>query len=123
MTTRRPLTVTIAIVLLLLLSAFGLLMLVNKPPLIIFNYVFIAMVGGGLIAAFGLWKLKRWGLLLTSVIAAPSIVVAGTDLWLDLSTGGKVILGLTLCYVLVLVLLAFPATRKAIAAARAPVTA
>jgi len=119
MNTRRPITVTVAIVLLLLLSAFGLLILVYKPPLIIFISVFIAMVVGGPIAAFGLWKLKRWGLLLASVIAAPSIVVR-----LPPSTHGEMVpLGVTLCYVLVLVLLALPATRKAIASARAPVTA
>ncbi len=121
MNTRRPLTVTIAIVLLILLSLFSLYTPFGPkgPPLFIALFAFIVDGVGGLIAVFGLWKLQRWGLLLTSVIAALSILVAVPGLWLAPSTGGKVIsLVLTLFFVLVLVLVALPATRKAVAAKR-----
>jgi uncharacterized membrane protein (DUF2068 family) len=118
MNTHRPLTVSIATVLLMPLSLFGLItpLVPNKPPLMIVFYGFIVMGVGGLIAAFGLWKLKRWGLLLTSVLSVLSILVSVPGLWLAPSTGGKVIsLVLTIFFVLVLVLVALPATRKAYA--------
>ncbi len=122
MNTHRPLTVSIATVLLTLLSLFNLIELVipaKLPPL--FVYTIPVLGAGGLIAAFGLWKLQRWGLLLTSVISALSILVSVPGLWLAPGTGGKVIsLVLTLFFVLVLVLVALPATRKAYAATRAP---
>ena len=124
MNTRRPLTLILAIVLLALLSLFGLYTPFgpNGPPLVIVLYAFIVGGVGSLIAVFGLWKLKRWGLLLTIIIASLSILVAVPGLWLAPSTSGKAVsVGLIVFYVLVLVLVALPATRKAFAAARAPV--
>ena len=122
MNTSRPLTVTIATVLLTLVSLFNLIELVipaKLPPL--FVYTIPVLGAGGLMAVFGLWKLKRWGLVLTIVISALSILVSVPGLWLAPGTGGKVISGvLAVLYALVLVLVALPATRKAVAAARAP---
>jgi hypothetical protein len=131
MNTRRPLTLILALVLFALVTAFGLITPLgprigaNQPPLVIVLYAFIVMGVGGLIALVGLWTLKRWGLLLTSVIAALSILMAVPGLWIAPTTGGKVIsLVLSVVNALALVLLVvLPATRKAVAAARAPVTA
>ncbi len=121
MNIHRPLTVSIATVLLTLLSLFGLITPVvpHKPPTIIIALLLVLGVCG-LIAVFGLWKLKRWSLLLTSVISALGILMPGLFL---VPPGGKgivVSVVLALFYVLVLVLVALPATRKAYAAARAP---
>jgi len=128
MNTNRPLTATIAIVLLLLMSVTGLILpllslfvsLTNPPPLIVRVDQILVMGVGGLIAVFGLWKLKRWGLVLTSIIAALSLLVAVYGL-LVAPTEGKWPPGvLGVLNALVLVLVALPATRRAYAAAPAP---
>ncbi len=120
MNTKRPLTLILAIVLLALLSLFGLITPFRPgPPLVIVLYAFIVGGVGGLIAVFGLWKLKRWGLLLTIIIASLSILVAVPGLWLAPSTSGKAVsVGIIVFYALVLVLVALPATRKVVAAKR-----
>ncbi len=72
-------------------------------------------------AVFGLWKLKRWGLLLTSILSALAILWSIPGLFIPKTLGGKAItMGVIVFYALVLVLVALPATRKAYAAARAP---
>lgn len=130
MNTNRPLTATIAIVLLTLMSVTGLILpllsllfsLTNPPPppLIVRVDQILVMGVGGLIAVFGLWKLKRWGLVLTSIIAALSLLVAVYGL-LVAPTEGKWPPGvLFVLNALVLVLVALPATRRAYAAAPAP---
>ncbi len=128
MNTNRPLTATIAIVLLLLMSVTGLILpllslfvsLTNPPPLIVRVDQILVMGVGGLIAVFGLWKLKRWGLVLTSIIAALSLLVAVYGL-LVAPTEGKWPPGVfAVLNALVLVLVALPATRRAYAAAPAP---
>ncbi len=117
MNTKRPLTLILALVLLALLSLFGLITPFQPgPPLVIALYAFIVGGVGGLIAVFGLWKLQRWGLLLTIIIASLSILVAVPGLWLAPSTSGKAVsVGIIVFNVLVLVLVALPATRKAYA--------
>ncbi len=120
MNTRRPLTLILALVLFALLSLFGLItpMMPNKPPLVIILYAFIVGGVGGLIAVFGLWTLKRWGLLLTLGIAALSILVSVPGLVIA-PPYGKVVSGVIIVVnALVLVLVALPATRKAVAAKR-----
>ncbi len=126
MNTYRPLTVTIATVLLTLLSVFNLSALLIYPPNSpklpgILYYGSIVFGVGGLIAVFGLWKLKRWSLLLTTILSALAILWVALFVVLYSSISGKVLPGVvTVFYVLVLVLVALPATRKAYAAARAP---
>ncbi len=132
MNTKRPLTLILAIVLLALLSVFNLSTLLIYPPNSpklpgILYYGSIVFGVGGLIAVFGLWKLKRWGLLLTTILSALALlwaapfVVLYPNIGAGGGTGGKVTAGVvTLFYVLVLVLVALPATRKAYAGARAP---
>ncbi len=122
MNTYRPLTVTIAIVLLTLVSLFSLTALLGSgkiPPLFLYTIPVLGVCG--LIGAFGLWKLKRWGLLLTSILSALAILWTIPGLFIPKTLGGKAIsMGVIIFYALVLVLAALPATRKAYAAARAP---
>jgi len=118
MNTKRPLTLILALVLFALLTVFGLItpFTPNGPPLPIMLYAVIVAGVGGLIALFGLWKLKRWGLLLTMGIAALGILVAVPGLVIA-PPYGKVISGVIIVVnALVLVLVALPATRKAFAA-------
>ncbi len=121
MNTRRPLTVIIAIVLLTLVSLLDLIELVipaRVPPLFVYTIPVLGV--GGLMAVFGLWKMKRWGLLLTSILSALSILWNIPGLFIPRTLGGKAItMGYIAFYILVLALVALPATRKAFAAARA----
>lgn len=133
MNTNRPLTATIAIVLLMLMSVIGLILpllrllfsLTNPPPppLIVRVDQILVMGVGGLIAVFGLWKLKRWGLVLTGIIATPTLLLGVYGLLGPVPIEGKVASGVwVVLSALVLVLVALPATRRAYAAARTPVT-
>jgi hypothetical protein len=116
----RPVTINSAIVLLTLLSLFSALTgvmpaAIKPPPFVI--YLALVLGIGGLIAVFGLWRLKRWGWLLTipisvvsSLLAAPGLVVAPPGL------GKGVSLGLVVLYARAVVLVVLPASRKAFAA-------
>jgi hypothetical protein len=129
----RPRTLISATVLLMLLNLFHFSTLLIYPPnsprlpgFIYYYSIFAGVVG--LIAVVGLWTLKRWGWWLSTSIAALSIlasapyVVLYPHIGAGGGTGGKVTAGVVaLCYVLVLVLVVLPATRKAVAAARASV--
>ena len=122
MNTSRPLTLTIATVLLTLVSLFSLTVLLEPtrvPPLFFYTIPVVGVCG--LIGAFGLWKMKRWGLLLSSILSALSILWNIPGLFIPRTLGGKAItMGYIAFYILVLALVALPATRKAVAAARAP---
>jgi uncharacterized membrane protein (DUF2068 family) len=127
MNIQRPATVTSATVLLLLLSLFSLSAAllpdaIKPPPFII--YVALVLGVCGLMAGVGLWKLKRWGLLLTIIISAVGSLSAAPGLFAAPSVAGKLIsLGLVVLYALVVVLVVLPAARKAFAAERVQVAA
>ena len=113
MSTRRPLTVTIAIVLLTLLSVFGLTNPWHRgqAPTII---VALGLVVGacGLIAVVGLWKLKRWGLWLTIILSALALLTTVPGLLFGPTLGKVVSVVLAILFALVLVLVVLPASRK-----------
>ena len=118
MNTKRPVPLTIASILLALLSlgSLALPLFGDTPPLV--TSVAIVMGILGLVAAFGLWRLKRWGMMLTIIYSVLQILsgVAG------LLTAPNVIKVLTtvtvvLCIVLI-VLVVLPSARKAYAAER-----
>jgi peptidoglycan/LPS O-acetylase OafA/YrhL len=116
MKTRRPSTVTIAAVLLALLGfqslAFPLYVSEGVPAFIV--YTNVAFGVAGIIAAAGLWALKRWAAwvaialgVLGIVSAAPGIVGAPTVLLQVLAATG--ILGSAL----IILLVALPSSRRA----------
>jgi hypothetical protein len=132
MNTNRPLTANAAIVLLTLMSVLGLitpvlavvLPLKSGPPLVIQVSSVVVMGIGGLIAAVGLWSLKRWGLALASIVAALGVLTSLYSLWFlspipSAGMGASIVVGVV--NALVLVLVALPATRRAYAAVRLPV--
>ncbi|MDQ6694203.1 MAG: hypothetical protein M3014_07250 [Chloroflexota bacterium] len=119
MNIRRPLTLILAILLLVLLGLFGLITPFRPdqppPPVVIF-----AFTGGvvALIAVVGLWMLRRWGLWLAIIVQVLTLLVAVPGLWLAPSTEGKLVSVVIIpVNALVLLLLALPATHKAVAAA------
>ncbi|GEM_PF-1525060 len=121
MNTPRPTTVTIASVLLLLVSLFDLpTPWINGPPPP-FSYIILGLGVCGLTAVFGLWKLKPWGMWLSIILAVVALIPAILGL-IGAPLVGKVVSALVfVVYALVLVLVMLPATRKAVTAARTPV--
>jgi uncharacterized membrane protein (DUF2068 family) len=99
MNTQRPLPVAIAAVLLALFSvlnlAFPLFPTEGIPALVVYSGVGLGVIG--LVAAAGLWRLKRWSMWLAIVLcvlgilsAAPGITAAPTILLQVLATVGVV---------------------------------
>ncbi len=125
MNVRRPLPVISATVLLILLSLLNLSLVFapRRPPSSLGTFIYCAdIVFGvvGLIGVYGLWTLKRWGWLFTSVFSGLVLLttVAYLVLALVLSDTGTLVvweLVWALCYALLLVLLVLPTTRNAVA--------
>ena len=122
MNTPRPATVTIASVLLLLVSLFNLTTLfapMGPPPPL--SYFILGLGVCGLLVVFGLWTMKPWGMLLATILAVLALIPPILGL-ISAPLAGKVIsLIVAIVYALVLALVLLPATRKAVAAARTPV--
>ena len=114
----RPLSTSVAAIVLALLSATGLaapLLLTGGVPASAI-YVSVASGAAGLITAYGLWALRRWATVLAVAVsvlgilsAAPGLVFAPTPVLLAQAIAG--VAGSAL--VLILVLL--PASRRAYA--------
>ena len=122
MNTHRPTTVTIASVLLLLVSLSNLPapFTPNGPPAPL-SSISLGLGVCGLPAVFGLWKMKQWGVRLTIILAAVAILASLPGLIFAPLGGQAVSALLVVFYALVLVLVMLPATRKAVAVARTPV--
>src|SRR5215210_2715092 len=112
----RPQSVTIAVVLLALLSLVNiispLLPSEGLPAFVIYSGVVLGVAG--LIGAAGLWMLKRWSLWLTIIVsvlnilsAAPGLVFAPTFMWRILAVVGVV------GFALVILLAVLPDARRA----------
>ena len=111
----RPLTVTVAVVLLVVLSLANLLSPImpseGVPAFVI--YLGVALGVLGFLGALGLWMLKRWGLWVTIVVsvlnilsAAPGLAFAPTPTLRVLATIGVV------GFALVILLAVLPGPRR-----------
>lgn len=82
MNTKRPVPVTVAVVLLALLSVlyliFPLLPTEGVPALVVYSNVVWGMVG--LVVAYGLWTHKRWSMWLAIVLCVLAILLASPGL-------------------------------------------
>jgi hypothetical protein len=116
--TQRPLSVTIAAVLLALFSvlnlAFPLFPTEGIPAFVVYSGVGLGVIG--LVAAVGLWMLKRWALWPTIIVsvlnllaAAPGLTAAPTALLRVLATVGVV------GSALIILLVVLPNSRRAYA--------
>jgi uncharacterized membrane protein (DUF2068 family) len=116
--TKRPVPVTVAVVLLALLSVLNFI-----SPLLPTDYPTIVLfLGGalgvaGLLAAAGLWQMRRWGLLLTIIVSVLNILLAVPGIFAEPHATGKLLAGVTTVgFVLVIMLVVRSNSRRAFAA-------
>ncbi len=119
MNTQRPLAVTVAAILMVLISLVGLpgpLLPGSEevPAVVIYGGIVLGVVG--LVAAVGLWMLKKWGFWLTIVVsvlnllsAAPGIALAPNAALQAAAAVGVVVPAL------IIVLVVLPISRRAYA--------
>ena len=113
----RPVTLTIAAV---LLGLFSLLSLVPMPmegvPAFVV-YLGIALGVVGLVAAVGLWLLKRWSIWLTILVCGLSILSAAPGVAFAPNAALQVAASIgVLVPALIIVLIVLPTSRRALAA-------
>lgn len=117
MTTLRPKTITLAAILLALLSVIGLMPFplapgIDEIPAIVVysSYVLGAL---GLVAVAGLWLLKKWGVWLTLLVSVVSIVSAAPGIVFAPTTTLWIIATLSVVlYAAVIALVFLPQSRR-----------
>jgi len=84
MNTQRPMAVTVAAVLLALFSLLGVVSIFvpafseGVPALVVYGGAVLGVLG--LVAAYGLWALKRWGMWLAIILSALNLLSAAPGL-------------------------------------------
>jgi uncharacterized membrane protein (DUF2068 family) len=121
MKTQRPPAVTVAVVLLALLSVVTMVppSLMASPaeaaevPTFVVYFGFILGVVG-LVAAYGLWALKRWSVWLTIILSAVSILLSVPPLLFGPTVAIQVVSIVSdVGFALIIVLVLLPASRRA----------
>jgi hypothetical protein len=111
----RPLPVTIATLLLALGSLINLLaplMLPAEAGSIVYLIIMLGVLG--LVAAGGLWMLKRWALWLTIVVSVLNILAAAPGLVFATDLSGRVLATIGVVgFALVILLVVLPGSRRA----------
>src|SRR5215207_9320669 len=121
----RPPTVTVAAILLVLLSLFGFpwpwLILfpgVGEAPPAFIYYSGIVLGIVGLLVAFGLWTLRTWGLWAAIIVAVLDLLTGAPGIVLGPNAGIRVTCAvLAIVTVLIIGLVVLPSSRRALAAA------
>ena len=86
------------------------------PMFVIYSGIVLGIVG--LVAAVGLWMMKAWSLWLTIIVCVVNILLNVSGLVMELPGGLKALIAVqTIGFVLALVLVVLPSTRRALAAA------
>jgi hypothetical protein len=89
------------------------------PTFVIYSGIVLGIVG--LVAAVGLWMMKAWSLWLTIIVCVFNILLNVSGLVMELPGGLKALIAVqTIGFVLALVLVVLPSTRRALAAAERP---
>jgi hypothetical protein len=122
----RPQSVTIAAILLVLLSLFGfpwpgmLLFPGEDPPAFIY-YSGIVLGIVGLLVVFGLWMLKAWSFWATIIVAVLNLLVGAPGIVLGPNAGIQVTSAvLAVVTVLIIVLVVLPSSRGVLVTAQQP---
>src|SRR5215210_1090182 len=124
----RPMPVTVAAILLALFSVMNFPgpwwyvvpgVAEVTPMFVIYSGIVLGIVG--IVAAVGLWMMKTWSLWLTIVVCVLNIVLNATGLFAMLPGGLKALIAIqTIGFILTLVLVVLPSSRRALAAAERP---
>src|ERR671933_828850 len=119
--TRRSPAVTVAVVLLALLSVVNMVPpslmaspaeAAEVPAFVTYLGVILGVVG--LVAAYGLWTLKRWGVWLTIILSAVNILLSVPPILLGPTVAIQVVNTVSdVAFALVIVLVLLPASRRA----------
>ena len=123
----RPLPVTVAAILLVLLSLFDfpwpfelLFPGAEEPPaFILYSGYVVGIVG--LVVAIGLWMLKKWSLWATIVVSALNFLLGLPGVLFAPGAALKAVIAVTeIVAILIIVLVTLPTSRRALAAAERP---
>ena len=125
---RRPQPVTVAAILLALFSVMNFPgpwwyavpgAAEVTPMFVLYSGIVLGVVG--LVAAVGLWMMKTWSLWLTIVVCVVNILFNVSGLVMVLPGGLKALIAVqTVGFVLTLVLVVLPSTRRALSATERP---
>ena len=114
----RPQPVTIGLVLLVLLSLLNFIspfLPTDYPTIVLFLGGALGVVG--LLAAAGLWMLKRWALLLTIIVSVLNLVLSIPGIVAEPQAVGKLLAGVTTVgFILIIVLVMRANSRRAFVA-------
>ena len=89
------------------------------PMFVLYSGIVLGVVG--IVAAVGLWMMKAWSVWLTIVVCVLNILLNVSGLVMVLPGGLKALIAVqTIGFVLALVLVVLPSTRRALAAAERP---
>ena len=89
------------------------------PMFVLYSGIVLGIVG--LVAAVGLWMMKTWSLWLTIVVCVVNILFNVSGLVMVLPGGLKALIAIqTVGFVLTLVLVVLPSTRRALSATERP---
>ena len=120
MNTQRPPAVTVAVVLLALLSVVNMVPpslmappaeAAEVPAFVTYLGVILGVVG--LVAAYGLWALKRWSVWLTIILSAVNILLTVPPLLFGPTVAIQVVSIVSgVAFALVIVLVLLPASRR-----------
>jgi hypothetical protein len=123
----RPQAVTVAAVLLVLLSLFNfpwpwlLLFPWAKPPPAFVIYTGFVLGVVGLVVAVGLWMMKAWSYLATIVVCVLNLLAGGPGVILGPTVGIRVLSAvLEVVALLIIVLVVRPSSRHALEAGQQP---
>ena len=120
MNSSRPMSLTIALALLVLMGVGHLFVpfvpdAAKIPAFVVYGDVVLGLIG--LIAAFGLWRLKQWGLVLSLIILALNIISAAPGMFAAPNVGLQVVTAVYALLSLVsIALLGLPSARTSFAA-------
>ena len=114
----RPQPVTIGFILLVLLSLLNFIspfLPTDYPTIVLFLGGALGVVG--LLAAAGLWMLRRWALLLTIIVSVLNLVLSVPGIVAEPQAGGKLLAVVTTVgFILIIVLVMRANSRRAFTA-------
>ena len=124
----RPLPVTVAAILMVIFSLMNFPgpwwylvpgAVEETPMFVIYSGIVLGIVG--IVAAIGLWMMKRWGLWLTIVVCVINILFNALGLVMAPGAALKAAIALqTIGFILTIVLVVLPDSRRALVAAERP---